>query len=206
MLRAAMQRRYAIALFAACMGASVAACSQEPGMNASPNAPDAVKAAAAQHAGWDPADVQVGQVEGLDRGGCRFYRASNPSRTDAAPIEYATLPDGTLVGGDAAQARERIGAVLQSCGRGAPATWWAQVVSRYAGSGGVLVDENAGSAIRRLREAGIQDHAPQLRSDGPATVLVYYTHDYERGRTQEVTATLDAGGRLSVQSRGIGGG
>ncbi len=206
MLRAAMQRRYAIAVFAACMGASVAACSQEPGMNASPNAPDAVKAAAAKHAGWDPADVEVGQVEGLDRGGCRFYRASNPARTDAAPIEYATLPDGSLVGGDAAQARARIGAVLQSCGRDAPADWWAQVVGRYAGTGGVPVDENAGSAIRRLREAGIQDHAPRLHRDGASTVLVYYTHDYERGRTQEVTATLDAGGRLSVQSREIDGG
>jgi len=196
-----------ILLFAGCMGVSLSACSQESMMtNASASAqPDAVKAAVAEQRGWDQGDIEVGRVEKLDRGDCRFYRASNPARADAAPAEYAFLPDGTLVGGDREQAAARVGALLQACGSDAPADWWAQVVSRFAGTGGLVVDENAPSAIRRLRKAGIQDHAPSLRRDGDATVLTYFSNDYERSRTHEVTATLDAQGRLSVESKEIGG-
>lgn len=167
--------------------------------------PDAIKAAAAQQRGWDQGDIEVGRVEKLDRGGCRFYRASNPARIDARPVEFAFLPDGTLVGGDREQAVARAGALLQACGSDAPADWWAQVVSRFAGTSGVVVDENAPSAIRRLRKAGIEDHAPSLRRDGDSTVLTYFSNDYELSRTREVTATLDTQGRLSVESKEIGG-
>src|SRR5688500_9791709 len=196
-----------ILLFAGWMGVSLSACSQESMMtNASASKqPDAVKAAAAQQRGWDQGDIEVGRVEKLDRGGCRFYRASNPARTDAAPVEYAFLPDGSLVGGDREQTKARVGALLQACGSDAPADWWAQVVSRFAGTGGLVVDENAPSAIRRLRKAGIQDPAPSLRRDGDSTVLTYFSNDYELSRTREVTATLDAQGRLSVESKEIGG-
>jgi hypothetical protein len=194
-------------LIAGWMGVSLSACSQESMMtNASPSKqPDAVKAAVAQQLSWDQGDIEVGRVEKLDRGGCRFYRASNPARTDAAPVEYAFLPDGSLVGGDREQAKASVGALLQACGSEAPAEWWAQVVSRFAGTGGLVVDENAPSAIRRLRKAGIQGHAPSLRRDGDSTVLTYFSNDYERSRTREVTATLDAQGRLSVESKEIGG-
>lgn len=201
------RRGFTILLFAGWMGVSLSACSQESMMTIAPNSehPDAIKAAAARERDWDEGDVEVGRVEKLDRGGCRFYRASNPARIDARPAEYAFLPDGTLVGGDRAQAEASVGALLQICGKDAPPEWWAQVVSRFAGSGGLVVDENAPSAIRRLRKAGIQDHAPSLRRDGDATVLTYFSNDYERSRTREVTATLDAQGRLSVESKEIGG-
>lgn len=197
-----------ILLFAGWMGVSLSACSQESSMMTNVSAseqPDAVKAAVAQQLGWDQGDIEVGRVEKLDRGGCRFYRASNPARIDAAPVEYAFLPDGSLLGGDREQARARVGTLLQACGSDAPADWWAQVVSRFAGTGGVVVDENAPSAIRRLRKAGIADHAPGLRRDGDSIVLTYFSNDYELGRTREVTATLDAQGRLSVESKEIGG-
>jgi hypothetical protein len=194
-----------ILLFAGWMGISVSACSQESMMTnvSASEQPDAVKAAVAQQLGWDQGDIEVGRVEKLDRGGCRFYRASNPARIDAGPVEYVFLPDGSLVGGDREQAN--VGALLQACGSDAPADWWAQVVSRFAGTGGLVVDENAPSAIRRLRKAGIQDHAPSLRRDGDSTVLTYFSNDYERSRTREVTATLDAKGRLSVESKEIVG-
>jgi hypothetical protein len=194
-------------LFAGWMGASLSACSQEPMMTiaSASEQPEAVKAAATQQLGWDQGDIEVGRVEKMDHGGCRFYRASNPARTDAQPVEYAFLPDGTLIGGDRETAAARVGALLQVCGSDATPDWWAQVVSRFAGVGGLVVDENAPSAIRRLRKAGIEDSAPSLRRDGDATVLTYFSNDYERSRTHEVTATLDARGRLSVASKEIGG-
>ena len=177
------------------------------GANGDPSSPDeSIRAAAARAQGWDAEDVQVGSVEKLDRDGCRFYRASNPAQLDASPLEFAVLPDGSVVGGDREAARQGAGALLKACGEAADAEWWAQVVARYAGTGGVVVDADAPSAIRRLRGAGIADHAPSLRQDGDATVLTYFSHDYERSRTQAVTATLDAAGALSVDAREIGAG
>lgn len=194
-------------LIAGWMGISLSACSQESMMTiaSASEQPDAIKAAVARQQGWDPDDIEVGRVEKLDRAGCRFYRASNPAHTDAQPVEVAFLPDGSLIGGDREQTRARLGGLLQACGADAPAEWWAQVVSRYAGTGGLIVDENAPSAIRRLRKAGIQDPAPSLRRDGDSTVLTYFSNDYERSRTHEVTATLDTQGQLSVESKEIGG-
>lgn len=171
-----------------------------------PRADDAIRAAAARVQGWDADAIEVGTVEKLDRDGCRFYRASHPGQLDASPVEFAVLPDGRVVGGDRDAAKQGIGDVLKACGETATADWWAQVVSRYAGTGGVVVDDDAPSAIRRIRGAGIADHAPSLRQDGTSTVLTYFSHDYERSRTQAVTATLDAAGALSVESREVGAG
>lgn len=167
------------------------------------DATEQVKDAAARFRNWDPGDIEIGTVEALDRGGCRFYRASNPSRTDSSPVEYATMPDGSLIGGERESTRAQVGRLLEACGADASADWWAQVVSRYAGSGGILVNENAPSAIRKLKKAGVADHAPMLRRDGTATVLRYYSYGYDSGKTLAVTATLDAQAKLSVESEEV---
>lgn len=160
-----------------------------------------IKQAAARDQHWDKDVVEVGLVDTIAHGGCRFYRASNPSQTDRLPVEYALLPDGqTLVTGTTHDAAARI---LQACGMDAPATWWAQVVSRYAPAGGVLVDEHAPSAIRRIDAAGHAGYLPALRAEGGAKVLTFYTHDYARDATWQVTARLDAGGKLTIEKSAL---
>lgn len=164
---------------------------------------DAIKNAAADLRGWDKNRIEVGNVSKLDREGCRFYRASYPGRADASPVEYAMLQDGRLIGGEREKAKAMIGGLLQQCGQNASPEWWAQVVSRYAGTGGVPVTENTGAAIRQLKNAGIPDYMPTLiRQDG-RTVVTYFTYNYDRGATSKVTAVLDAGGQLTVSAERI---
>lgn len=198
------RRRRGLVLAVACaIVAGTGACDPESLMTTADarDRIDALKSLAAERLGWRVADLEVGDVSALDRGDCRFYRVSNPKQLDAAPVEFVLMADGSVVGGDREQAAARIGEVLRTCGADAPPLWWAQVVSRFAGTGGVLVDDNAPSAVRRLRRAGIDDPAPRLRQDGGDTLLRYFTHDYDRGDTRQVDARLGGDGRLAVDSR-----
>ncbi|ALN79813.1 hypothetical protein [Lysobacter antibioticus] len=162
-----------------------------------------VSAAAVRDHGWSKDQIEVGSTQALDLGGCRFYRVSNRARAGQQPADYAVLPDGSLVSGTQAGGASGAEAVLRSCGQNAPAEWWAQVVSRFAPVGGVMVDENAPSAIRRIRKSGASSYAPTLRPDGNAKVLTFYSNDYERSTTYRVTATLDAAGKLSVDKAAL---
>lgn len=157
----------------------------------------AVKNAAAKDFGWDPGDVQVATVGKLDRNNCTFFRATNTAQKDRAPAEYAVLPNGEVVGA------KNAAAVLNACGRGAPAEWWAQVVTRLSGEvRGVVVDpKNAPSALRKIRAAGNEWSPPALRSTGTSTTVSFYTIHYEEGAPYEVNAALSASGALTVETR-----
>ena len=149
-----------------------------------------VKQAAAREHGWPVADVEASVVEALSREGCTFYRASNPTRLDQPPLEYAVLSDG-LVTRDAAE-------VLRRCGRGAPPMWWAQVATRLGRVRGILVDEHAPSAIRKILAAGA-DWAPRVAAGDQDTSLSFFTVDYEQGVVLRVQARLPTRGDLTVE-------
>ncbi|MCK6550550.1 hypothetical protein L6R52_32230, partial [Myxococcota bacterium] len=93
--------------------------------------------------------------------------------------------------------------VLRTCGRGAPAEWWAQVVTRLSGRvRGVVVDPvNAPSAIRKLRAAGREWAPPALKVGPGSTTLTFFTIEYERGVPYEVVAKLPSRGELTVELR-----
>jgi hypothetical protein len=150
-----------------------------------------VQAAAARAHGWQQADVRVGEVKALSRAGCAFYRASDPTRLDQAPAEYVVLPEGAVTQ-DAAE-------VLRRCGAGAPTAWWAQVIARLGGVRGVVVDEHAPSARRRLEAAGTTWTPPRLEVTPRGTALTFYTVDYERGGVHRVQANLPPKGPLAVR-------
>lgn len=159
------------------------------------NPGQAVQAAAARDHGWKLTDVRVGEVKELKRGGCAFFRASDPTRVGQAPADYAVLPGGQLAKG----ATE----VLRQCGQGAPGEWWAQVIARFGGVPGILVDKHAPSAIRKIRAAGEEWKAPELVASGGTTALTFYTVEYELGRVYRVQASLPARGALSVKQEQI---
>lgn len=166
----------------------------------------AVVAAVARDHGWSQDQIEVGSVDALSVGGCEVYRVSNRARLDSQPVHYAALPDGTLVNGSSQRDGDGdsgAAAVLRACGQNAPAEWWAQVVSRFAPVGGVMVDDHAPSAIRRIRQSGADSYQPVLQPKDGAKVLTFYSNDYERSTTYRVTATLDAGGSLRIDKAAL---
>lgn len=156
---------------------------QQPGLT--------IQEMAAREHGWRLADVRVGEVKALRHGGCAVYRASDPTRLDQQPAEYAVLPGGEVARG----ATE----VLRRCGQGASAQWWAQVITRLGGARGILVDEHAPSALRKLRAAGAKGSAPQLEVTAHGTSVTFYTVDYEGGGVSRVQAVLPDQGELVVR-------
>lgn len=158
---------------------------------------NAVKKAAVKDYGWDAGDVQVSAVNKLDRDHCSFFRATNTAQKDRAPAEYVVLPNGEVAGS------KKAAAVLKACGRGAPAEWWAQVVTRLSGEvRGVVVDpQHAPSALRKIRAAGGEWSPPELRSTTSSTTVSFYTIQYEEGVPYAVSAALSNKGALTVESR-----
>lgn len=154
-----------------------------------------VQQAAARDHGWRLADVKVGELKDLKRGGCAFFRASDPTRLDQAPADYAVLPSG--------QVAQDVGQVLRKCGQGAPAEWWAQVIARLGGVRGILVDQHAPSALRKLRAAGAEWAPPALKATRAGTALRFFTTDYESGAVFQVQATLPSLGPLVVEQEQV---
>lgn len=185
------------------------ACSKEIAMDAnlsperSGERAAEVTAAVARDHGWSKDQIVVGSMDALSVGGCEVYRVSNRARLDSQPVHYAVLPDGTLVSGSQRGGDSGAEAVLRACGQNAPAEWWAQVVSRFAPVGGVMVDDHAPSAIRRIRQSGAASYQPVLQPKDGAKVLTFYSNDYERSTTYRVTATLDAAGKLSIDKSAL---
>lgn len=156
---------------------------------------DAVRTLAAQEFDWSQGDIEVVPIQGLtSRQGCQFFSARNPRLLDGPVYGYAVLPDRTMLG---PRQEGRAARILLACGEGGDALWWATVVARFGGTGGgLLVDEHAPSAIRRLKASGVADHRPTLARSAAGTVVTFYTQDYSRSQTWRVRATLTPGGEL----------
>ena len=153
----------------------------------------AAKARVAEALGGSAADVELSAEPELDFGGCRFLRATHRARPGSHSGQFAVLPDDRMVDSFAADGASA-DAILRACGAQASAEWWAQVVTRFGGVGGVLVDpQNAPSALRRIREAGETYAPPTL--DGARRAITFFVIHYEENRPYKVQAQLaDAGG------------
>jgi hypothetical protein len=156
------------------------------------------EAAHAEH-GWKPEEVHVDEAQTLRRETCSFYEVRHTVLPLSYLANYALLPDGRVVGpaGKGAAAR-----ILDGCGNGAPAGWWAEVVTRFhesLGEGAVLHDEaQDAEVIRKMREAGKSFSPPSLRSEGGTKKLSFYLMEYEAYILFQVTATRQADGTLQV--------
>ncbi|HEY0230518.1 MAG TPA: hypothetical protein VGC55_04650 [Dokdonella sp.] len=156
-------------------------------------------AAAARTYRWSAADVEVRPHEELDRAGCRFFIAVNTREPAHVVGNYALLPDRRLAGvnptGNAAAA-----ALLQACGQGAPADWWADVLVRFSDQVGGLVLTADGNpfAIRKVKDAGVEFAAPVLTRDD-ATRLSFFVMDIGLGVPSRVQAVLSDDGTLDIQ-------
>ena len=153
----------------------------------------AAKARVAAALGGSSADVTLSAEPGLDFGGCRFLRATHRARPGSHSGQFAVLPDDRVVDSFATDGTSA-DAILRTCGAKATAEWWAQVVTRFGGVGGVLVDPaNAPSGVRKIRAAGEEYAPPTL--DPARRTLTFFVINYEEDRPYKVQARLaDAGG------------
>jgi hypothetical protein len=142
----------------------------------------------AQALGGSPSDVELSAEPALDLGGCHFLRATHRKRLGTASGQFAVLSDDRVVDSFAADGASAE-AILRHCGTNATPDWWAEVVTRFGGVGGVLVDpKNAPSAIRRISEAGETYAAPAF--DASRRAVTFFVIHYEENKPYKVEARL----------------
>jgi hypothetical protein len=165
---------------------------------------DRIVAAAAKDQHWNAAKVKLMPKEELDRPGCSFYVAVPEDRAVPAPGYFGLLPDGRVAGIDV-RGDDAAAALLNACGKEAPADWWANVVVRFSGSigGSVLTADGNPYGIRKVRERG-GSFAPPALSRGPAGAeLVFFSYDAELQVPYQVHAQLSAEGKLRIDSKAL---
>jgi hypothetical protein len=156
-----------------------------------------IEEAAAKEYGWKMNEVRVDEVERLRRPSCSFYTVAHTVRPLSYQGNYALLGGEQVVGtGDG----DVVAKILDSCSAGAPAEWWAEIVTRFhrdLGSGIVLRDENTRpDVVRKLKEAGKAFAAPAL--DNGKMPLRYLLLNPETYTLYRIEATRSAGGAVEV--------
>jgi hypothetical protein len=158
------------------------------------------KAVQAEH-GWNSEEVQLVELTGLELPPCRFYNVVRKGSKDPFGLDYAVLPDGSLISSAEEEAAARI---LTACaGRSQPsAAAWAEVLARFhpdVGPGTVLRDAaQASAAVERLRAGGQGFEPPALGTAGGEVTVRFYLMDYESGVLSQVTATRRGDGTVEV--------
>jgi hypothetical protein len=152
--------------------------------------------ARAEH-GWKVEEMRVDEVERLRRQSCSFYTVGQTVRPVPYEANYALIGGRQVVGAGDGDTAARI---LDACGAGAPADWWAEIVARFhrdVGNGIVLTDEQRRPDItRQLAAAGRTFERPAL-ADGrlPLTFLLLNPETYIVYRIQ---AVRNANGAVEV--------
>lgn len=151
----------------------------------------------AEALGGSASDVSLSAEPDLDVGGCRFLRATHRKRPGTASGQFAVLPDERVVDSFAGQGASAE-AILRHCGSGATPHWWAEVVTRFGGVGGVLVDpKNAPSAVRRIGEAGEVYAAPAFDASGRA--VTFFVIHYDENTPFKIEARLADGAGIDIR-------
>jgi hypothetical protein len=154
------------------------------------------KAAAEEH-GWKLDEVRVDEVERLRRPSCSFYTAAHTVLPLSYQSNYALLAGEQVIGvGDG----NVVAKILDGCAAGAPAEWWAEIVTRFhrdLGGGVVLRDEKTKpDLVRKMIEAGKTFTTPALdKGKQSLTFLLLNPETYALYRIQ---ATRSAGGTIEV--------
>ena len=148
---------------------------------------------------WKTNEVRVDEVERLRHGACSFYTAGHKVRPLSYQLNYAALPGGSVL---SLSDDHAAGKILQTCGSDAPATWWAEIITRFhqdLGSGIVLEDEkqNAG-AIRKIVAAKKEFQPPKLSDSPSGKTISYYLLEPESFSVYSISAVLDKDGAVTV--------
>lgn len=154
------------------------------------------EAAGAEY-GWKLEEVRTDEVERLRRSSCSFYTAANAVRPLSYQANYAVLPKDEVIGISDPDAAAKI---LDTCSAGAPADWWAEIITRFhgdLGGGIVLSDEQVRPDItRKLMQAGMKFTPPAFGDDKQSvSFLLLEPETYILYRVQ---ATRSAGGPIQV--------
>ena len=165
-------------------------------MDLSKEMQQAAKARVAEALGGSTADVELSAEPELDFGGCHFLRATHRARPGSHSGHFAILPDDRVVDSFAEHSASA-DAILRACGAQASAEWWAQVVTRFGGIGGVLVDpKNAPSAVRKIQQAGEAYAPPAL--DANRRAITFFVIHYEENHPYKVRAQLDDASGIQI--------
>lgn len=153
--------------------------------------------AAAEEHGWKVDEVRVDEVERLRRPSCSFYTAAHTVLPLSYQSNYGLLGGEQVIGvGDG----NVVAKILDGCSAGAPAEWWAEIVTRFhrdLGAGIVLRDENTRpDLVRKMVEAGKTFAPPALdKGKQSLTFLLLNPETYVLYRIQ---AMRSAGGAVEV--------
>jgi hypothetical protein len=146
---------------------------------------------------WKVEEVGIDEVERLHRGSCSFYTARSTVRPLSYQPNYAVLRGSEVIGISDHEAATKI---LDACSDGAPAEWWAEVITRFhheVGGGIVLSDESARpDIVRKLAQAG-KPFTPPTFGDGKKSVS-FLLLDPEAYIVYSVQATRTPSGPIEV--------
>jgi hypothetical protein len=152
------------------------------------------EAAQAEH-GWKTEEVRVDEVERLRRPSCSFYTVGHTVLPLSYQANYALLGEQVVGVGDGSV----VARILDACSDGAPAEWWAEIVTRFHGSLGggiVLRDENMRpDVVRKMMDAG-QAFAPPALDKGKS--LVFLLLNPETNVLYRIEATRKGSGPVEV--------
>lgn len=152
--------------------------------------------ARAEH-GWEVDEVRVDEVERLRRPSCAFYTVGHTVRPLSYQANYALIKGNEIVrtGDGSAVAK-----ILDACSEGAPAEWWAEIVTRFhrdLGSGIVLRDENTRPDVTRKLAAAGQKFEPPVIDEAKQS-LSFLLLNPETYVLYRVQAKRGAGGAVEV--------
>ncbi|MEQ9503061.1 MAG: hypothetical protein RIT81_39690 [Deltaproteobacteria bacterium] len=187
-------------LYALALGALISACPAKPntmreGTQMSKHE-DRIKSEAAQQMSWNAGDVVVETIDAIELGGCHFYGAFHATKPTGAPLAYAVLANGEVVG----QAKQdAVDAIAAGCRTdGASAKSWAELLARFdtkVAPGQVLYAPPPPISEGDAPDARIQ--APKLDNG----TLTFFTHNMHTDRTYVVTAKVSDGAVSDVEAK-----
>jgi hypothetical protein len=156
--------------------------------------------AAHQELGWKTDEVRVDEIDRLRRHSCSFYTAGHKVRPISYQLNYALVSGDQIVGSGNQNAAAKI---LDACGGDAPASWWAEIVTRFHPDlvpGIVLQDPSTNrAATRRIEAAKKEFKAPAFSNESGGKTISYYLLDPESNLLYFVIAKKNSDGSITVE-------
>lgn len=155
--------------------------------------------------GWSRQDFDLFDNASLNRDGCEFFSAASRRVLDAPVVDFAKLTDGNVVNTFENGSLDIARTIVDACGAGASADWWAEIIVRFSGRiTGQLVRTGDAHAIREIeRQVGVYERPVILEKNGQKHVS-FYTFDYEIDSAFMNSIDRSPQGYLNLSSRRLG--
>jgi hypothetical protein len=154
--------------------------------------------------GWKENEIRVDEVDRLRKDSCSFYTAGHKVRPLSYQVNYAVLKGSTIV---SIADEKAVSKIIDTCGSGADAVWWAEIVTRFhpdLGSGVVLHDAKQKPAVtRKIQAAKKEFKQPALTEEGGNKILTYYLLEPESLAVYTVKAIRNPDGTFTVERNSI---